>query len=255
MELPARNPKAVVIWGRFQPPHIGHGTVFASAKAKYPNHDICIVPSLSCDMDTTFDYVMKQFSKLKVRSPTNKRKSASAAAPPPPSQERPTRRTKVAGGSPAPAACSSYPLTVEERIAILTHMFPDPAYHFLNLKSNNIMDILTKFNNTYVNTTLYLGHDRVIKIPPILKNVSFDQYSEQFEIMVLSKKVSVSATKIRNALLKPNSKTGAALLRAALQHGTFKDNEAAYQHLLTFLRNRLTYLGTFPAESKRTKHG
>lgn len=250
MELPAKKNKAVVIWGRFQPPHIGHGTVFASAKAKYPDHDICIVPSLSCDMDTTFDYVMKQFSKLKVRSPTNKRKTTSQ-----PVQAPPSRRTKVAGGGGSTAACSSYPLTVEERIAILKHMFPDPAYHFLNLKSNNIMDILTRFNNTYQHTTLYLGHDRVIKIPPVLKNVSFDQYSEQFEIMVLSKKVSVSATKIRNALLKPNSKTGAALLRAALQHGTFKDNEAAYQHLLTFLRNRLNYLGTFPAESKRTKHG
>lgn len=269
--LPKKHPKAVIIWGRFQPPHIGHGTIFAAAKAKYPNHDICVIPSLTCDMDTTVEYVTKLFSKMKASESSKKRgteepqrqssrqKSKAGGAPPTSASTSVSANastpvhtgTSVSASASTPACTtSSYPLTASERIQILSYMFPDPAFHFLNLNSNNIIDILTAFSKVYEHTVLYLGYDRVMSIPPVLKNVTFDKYADQFELTVNNKIVPISATKIRNALLR-TSKSADALLRAALQHGIFKADEAAYQYLIKFLKTRIEYLKPFPKKSKR----
>jgi len=248
--LPKKHPRAVIIWGRFQPPHIGHGTIFAAAKAKYPNHDICIIPSLTCDMDTTVEYVTKLFSKMKASESSKKRGAEQAAAALATGRQSSRQKSKALGGAPDTQVCSAYPLSAPERIKILSYMFPDPAFHFLNLNSNNIIDILTAFSKVYEHTVLYLGYDRVMSIPPVLKNVTFDKYADQFELLVNNKTVPISATKIRNALLR-SSKSADALLRAALQHGVFKADEAAYQYLIKFLKTRLEYLKPFPKKSKR----
>jgi predicted kinase len=44
-----KHDKVVFIWGRFQPPHIGHEQLFVQAKRYYPDADIYIAPSSSCE--------------------------------------------------------------------------------------------------------------------------------------------------------------------------------------------------------------
>jgi hypothetical protein len=145
-ELPKHkhHTTAVILWGRFQPPHIGHLNNFKTAHTKYQTEaDIYIVPSSTCKVKTqtlqeTYDKLLalQKGSGTKRKAPTDQHQQDTCNL-------------------------EQNPFTLDEKVTLLHDLLP-PTYNILYLASNNIAEIVDTFYSIgYTKVIMYLGADRL----------------------------------------------------------------------------------------------
>ena len=189
-ELPKHenHDTAVILWGRFQPPHMGHLNNFKTAHEKYPNADIYIVPSSTCKVKTqTLQETYDKLASLITKGGT-KRKA--------------TELEKEQDS----CNLEQNPFTLDEKVTLLYYLLP-PTYNILYLGSNNIVEIVDTFYNVgYTKVIMYLGADRLKdfafllpRVPP-QKELTFTGDDARLTLTIDKKQYGASSTLLRKAI-------------------------------------------------------
>ena len=187
-ELPnhKNHSTAVILWGRFQPPHMGHLNNFKTAHEKYPNADIYIVPSSTCKVKTqTLQETYDKLASL-LKGGVTKRKALES--------EQDT------------CNLDQNPFTLDEKVTLLHYLLP-PTYNILYLGSNNIVEIVDTFYNVgYTKVIMYLGADRLKdfafllpRVPPHTE-LTFTGDDARLTLTIDKKQYGASSTLLRKAI-------------------------------------------------------
>lgn len=187
-ELPnhKKHSTAVILWGRFQPPHIGHLNNFNTAHKDYSKADIFIVPSSTCKVKTqTLQETYDKLLSLQTGSGT-KRKAL----------------------YPQEDTCNleQNPFTLDEKVTLLHYLLPS-NYNILYLGSNNIAEIVdTLYTIGYTKVIMYLGADRLKdfafllpRVPP-QKELTFTGDDARLTLTINNKSYGASSTLLRKAI-------------------------------------------------------
>ncbi len=206
--------KVVIVWGRFQPPHVGHQQLFDFAMS-HENADIYIMPSDSCDTDIKTTKSKSVLTKRKVRA-----EDIDVCIVP------------------------ENPLTIQEKLTILGNMYPE--YNFLYMNLNNIFKILELFKEIYPELIIITGPDR--DYSTILKRIGYtngksipftESSGNRFSINIGrdSKPIyqPVSATFIRKAIYYHQDQFAYKMLGI----GKYKNKELFEEELLPILVQRI----------------
>ena len=203
------NDTCVIVWGRFQPPHIGHGKLFDTAvvlgnaqykkevmdPSAYPEH----TPFGSLSRDD--DIKLNQFLQTE-RGAFLQNRNADVFI-------MPTSTCKT----PKDRDCERYPLHIHEKLKILNTIYPEDSYRFAYLNENSIDRVLSIFNKIYRNMVIVCGGDSVYdydeKLQKYFQSPSENPRhtiayapveEERYTIRIGDKNVFLSASLIRQAL-------------------------------------------------------
>jgi hypothetical protein len=148
----------VLVWGRFQAPHKGHGGLFEFATNLEKTADVYIYPTGTCEQP---------------KPPSAPRVSF---APPRPELDRPPRpkRTRTVE-KPEKKQCediSQYPFTITDKLWMLHKLYEHkPEYVFTYLRENNIATIIKLFGEIgYKNCYIVCGPERKKSYSEMLLN-------------------------------------------------------------------------------------
>lgn len=179
---------AVILWGRFQPPHIGHLNNFKTAHEKYPDADIYIVPSSTCKIKT--QNVQETYKKLVALLEGAKGGTKRKA----PENQQDT------------CNLDQNPFTLDEKVTLLQYLLP-ANYNILSLGSNSIVEIVKTFYNIgYTKVIMYLGADRLTdfsfllsQVPPG-KELTFTGDDARLTLTIDNTTYGASSTLLRKAI-------------------------------------------------------